>query len=231
MFDVVPGDTVKPYALICNGHDGSLAITIGATGVRVVCANTQRQALSDSKSGFLKIRHSKGSLKGKIEEARRKLGMAAEAMDVYAEEAKALAKVQMGSNQVKEYFTEFFPVEVKPKLEGVNGAQVLDAILTAKGTEKEVMAELLSGHYAETERIAKRNSKILDQLLENFEDKTNTIPGMAGTAWAALNSVSEYVDHQKEYRSADSRLSNVWFGSGDQLKQEAFASAKALANA
>jgi len=37
--------------------------------------------------------------------------------------------------------------------------------------------------------------------------------------------------HASAARSADARMHNVVFGSGDQLKQQAFAAAKELANA
>src|SRR5262249_30005108 len=40
------GDEIKPYALLCSSHDGSLAVHIKPTTVRVVCNNTLTLALS-----------------------------------------------------------------------------------------------------------------------------------------------------------------------------------------
>ena len=49
----------------------------------------------------------------------------------------------------------------------------------------------------------------------------SAMPHVKGTAYGLLNAVTEYVDHQ---RGGDAtRLSSAWFGSGEGLKNEAFA--------
>jgi phage/plasmid-like protein (TIGR03299 family) len=42
------------------------------------------------------------------------------------------------------------------------------------------------------------------------------------TAWGVLNSVTEYVDHQRRARSEDHRRDAAWFGRGAVLKQRAW---------
>ncbi len=42
-----------------------------------------------------------------------------------------------------------------------------------------------------------------------------------GTAFGLLNSVTEYVDHERRTRSTDHRLESAWFGQGALLKQRA----------
>jgi phage/plasmid-like protein (TIGR03299 family) len=42
-----------------------------------------------------------------------------------------------------------------------------------------------------------------------------------GTAWGLLNSVTEFVDHERRARSQDSRLDSAWFGQGAAVKQRA----------
>ena len=44
----------------------------------------------------------------------------------------------------------------------------------------------------------------------------------AGTAWGLLNSVTEFVDHQRRARSHDNRVDSAWFGAGATLKQKAW---------
>ena len=44
----------------------------------------------------------------------------------------------------------------------------------------------------------------------------------AGTAWGLLNSVTEFVDHQRRARSHDNRIDSAWFGAGATLKQKAW---------
>lgn len=50
----------------------------------------------------------------------------------------------------------------------------------------------------------------------------------AGTAWGLLNSVTEFVDHQRRARSDDHRRDAAWFGAGATLKQKAFEEAMKL---
>jgi phage/plasmid-like protein (TIGR03299 family) len=46
------------------------------------------------------------------------------------------------------------------------------------------------------------------------------IPGVAGTRWAMLNSVTELVDHERG-RSTNTRIDSAWFGTGAVLKNKA----------
>ena len=43
-----------------------------------------------------------------------------------------------------------------------------------------------------------------------------------GNAYGVLNSITEFVDHHSRNRTADAKLWNQFFGTGDNLKQEAF---------
>ena len=58
-----------------------------------------------------------------------------------------------------------------------------------------------------------------------FESVSNSLPGVKGTAWAAYNSVTEWVDH---YRSVPKlavdktrKLESIWIGSGAMMKENA----------
>ena len=51
-----------------------------------------------------------------------------------------------------------------------------------------------------------------------------------GTAWGLLNSVTEYVDHQRRARSEDHRRDAAWFGVGAHYKQRAWDSVLQLAS-
>lgn len=58
-----------------------------------------------------------------------------------------------------------------------------------------------------------------------FESPSNMLPGTAGTAWAAYNCVTEYVDHLRVVRKLQQdpsrQLDNTWLGSGAELKAQA----------
>jgi phage/plasmid-like protein (TIGR03299 family) len=220
--EVVPGDEVKPYALLCNGHDGGLAVHILPTTTRVVCNNTLNLALNQAGGKELVVRHSQ-SLKGKIELAKRHLGIIGQRVEQFQDEAQALARVLVATEaRMRSYAERFFPTKRKPDF--TDGAALLNTIVNGKQGSQEVVRDLLAGHFAETERIAKRNAGVLEQIQDNFERDP-----ARGTAWGAYNAVSQYVDHQAKYKTPENRLSSVWFGSGDDLKQEAYSAALAMA--
>ncbi|MBS1208794.1 MAG: Mycobacteriophage Barnyard protein gp56 [Proteobacteria bacterium] len=50
-----------------------------------------------------------------------------------------------------------------------------------------------------------------------------------GTAWGLLNSVTEFVDHQRRARSQDYRLDSAWFGQGAVIKKKALDEALKMA--
>jgi phage/plasmid-like protein (TIGR03299 family) len=77
--------------------------------------------------------------------------------------------------------------------------------------------------------IANINNKIIMKSIQPLFEKGrgNDMVGVRGTAWAALNSVSEYLQY---YRGADdqSRLDSLWFGAGGTLNQRALEKAVEL---
>lgn len=78
-----------------------------------------------------------------------------------------------------------------------------------------------------------RHEKIVQRWEENFDNPRNTLPGIRGTAWGAFNAVSEWADHQRNFRGLDQRMSDerrlnsIWFGSSDRIKQLAYSQALA----
>lgn len=52
-------DVVRKFLLLSNSHDGTLAVRIGFTPIRVVCNNTLSMAHSSNLSRLLKIKHTK----------------------------------------------------------------------------------------------------------------------------------------------------------------------------
>ena len=86
-----------------------------------------------------------------------------------------------------------------------------------------------------TDRQRQNRGEVLDRFRGNFDDHSNSLPVVRGTAWAAYNAVSEWADHQRprkgrdELARAESRLDSVWFGSSHQIKQRAYHQALQLA--
>ena len=75
---IINGDEFAPYIVFMNSHDGSGAIKVAATPVRVVCQNTLNLALTTAKRTWSAV-HT-GDIKGKLNDARETLSLASKYM-------------------------------------------------------------------------------------------------------------------------------------------------------
>lgn len=92
------GDKVEPYICFTNTHDGSGAVRICMTPIRVVCNNTLNMALEGAKRSW-STRHS-GDIKLRLEEARQTLQLADLYMKRLDEEADRLANEYMSDGEM-----------------------------------------------------------------------------------------------------------------------------------
>lgn len=102
-------DLITRYLLLTNSHDGSRAINVIVTPVRVVCNNTLSAATDRFDEG-IKIRHT-GDVQGKIDEARRALSLASERFEALASIYRQLIEVKLSGQEIVEYFESVFPRE------------------------------------------------------------------------------------------------------------------------
>lgn len=218
-------DVIYPYALFTNVHDGEHLAKVLPSSVRAECNNTLNLALSRGDERVLHIRHI-GDLAQRIGDARTKLGVIVRRMDRFQDEIDALAARSLSSTEVSDYLEHLFPTKrvTKLKIPG-DGAAALDDILASAESRRALAQELIANHQALTERQSKRNQQILDLVLANFAGDV-----AEGTAWGAYNAVSQWADHQMSVRQgAEGRFESAFFGRGDQVKQEAYQAALALA--
>jgi phage/plasmid-like protein (TIGR03299 family) len=184
-------DIVEKYLILANSHDGTSALKLFFSPVRVVCHNTLTEALKDAKGG-ISIRHS-GDITGKTNEARKVLGISIKWYNEFEELCKQLVKVQMTKGKAEGYFDKML--------------------------------------YGETIDEKKEESMVLknrkDDYMYLFEHgKGNDLPSVKGSAWCALNAITEYHDHYKviknETEDPTNRLKSIWFGNAAHIKGKAF---------
>lgn len=101
-------DVTRPYLLACNSHDGTRALRVLRTGVRVVCSNTLTWALGSGVG--VSLRHT-GRTTQRLEDARRVLGLASRGFRHMNEEMNAMARVQLGTRGLDEYLKRVWPDE------------------------------------------------------------------------------------------------------------------------
>lgn len=105
----IVGDDVEPYMCFTNAHDGTGAIKIAMTNVRVVCNNTLNFALSTAKRQW-STKHV-GDMDSKMEEAKLCLGLAKQynsELDAHADE---WANTKFERERIDEIFNEMFPID------------------------------------------------------------------------------------------------------------------------
>ncbi|MDD6571720.1 MAG: DUF932 domain-containing protein [Thermoflexaceae bacterium] len=106
---IISGERISPYLVFSNTHDGSGAVRVAVTPVRVVCNNTLNLALQTASRSFSMI-HT-GDVKGKVTEARETLFMAETYMENLGKEIENLRRQKMSDRQVREYIEMLLPLE------------------------------------------------------------------------------------------------------------------------
>ena len=106
---IISGERISPYLLFSNTHDGSGAIKVALTPIRVVCNNTLNLALSTAKRSWSMV-HT-GDIRSKMQEARDTLFMAERYMDELGKEFEALRLKKLSDQKVMEYIEVLLPVE------------------------------------------------------------------------------------------------------------------------
>lgn len=107
---ILPGDEVRKFILLSNGHDGKLAARIAFSPIRVVCANTLRMAHNSEASRMIRVRHNKG-IKVNIDKLRDIMNLANQEFEATAEQYRFLAKSQFRKDDVIKYVKKLFDIK------------------------------------------------------------------------------------------------------------------------
>lgn len=164
-------DEVEPYMVFSNSHDGTGAIKICMSPVRVVCANTLNLALNTAQRSW-STKHI-GNMEDKLEEARHCLGMASIYMDALDNEADRLANIKLDYEQINEILDQMFPV---------------------------------------TEKDSDRKRANVQKVKDNYSICyfMPDIEKFRGTAWAAVNAMSDMAGHSAPNRNTANYEENRW---------------------
>jgi phage/plasmid-like protein (TIGR03299 family) len=232
-FTLAGNDRVEATALFTNPHDGSGVARCIPTSDRVVCANTLRVATTKAGEKGLKIRHT-GSIKGKLDDARRALGIAVKGFEQFREQAEALRATRVPDHRqyvhgVLDGVLELTQAQARMGAEKLADADALTAMLDTH----EARQRLVKSY----QRKIEERGSILDDILNRYEQERTGLGGARGSAWAALNAVTEHADHYVKERKMGTqlerdgrRMESILTGDRDGMKQTALAAALALAN-
>ena len=168
--EIVPTDRVDHYLFLWNGHDGKSALRCAFTTVRVVCANTARVALSQSRGEGISIRHTK-NMALKVGEARRVLDIGQKAFAESDEFMKKMSDIPMTTSDWIDFCLTIFP---SPPVSE-------DGEFSKRAMTR-----------------ADNNRSTLTSLYH--DGRGARIPGVQGTAWGAYNAITEYAGYHRQTR-------------------------------
>jgi len=232
--EISQGDQVSSYLLLSNAHDGSRAITVAFTPIRVVCWNTLSIAhgMADKDADKMSGRAARvlhvGDMVRNLKTVEEEIVVAKRAIGVIVEQSKILRAKQIGPN---EYY-KFLEGVYAPEREAMR--QELDKV-RAYYNDKTHSTEALNEAFARMqeleEKIAKpfRRDTTLNKLVRLFEAG----PGaeMAGkTLLGAVSAVTHYEEHLRTGSTNEQRLHSSWFGGTTaSTRDRAYAVAAAMA--
>jgi phage/plasmid-like protein (TIGR03299 family) len=195
-------DEVKPYLLVANGHDGTLSVVCQPTTIRVVCRNILHASLKEGERSSMTVRfRHEGAIADKLESAKAALGLFTSARAAFEQQAKTLQAKTMDREDLQRFWLDVY-------------AATLDPVPATPVTSSEI-------------RKAEQAKQRLAQWASNF-DHDRGVSGSGASAWAAVNAVTQWFDHQRPLRASseaartDQRLTGNWWGDA------AIAKAKAL---
>ncbi len=165
------GDKTDPYMVFSNTHDGTGAVRVCMTPVRVVCNNTLNLALGSAQRAW-SVRHV-GDIAVRLNEARHCLDMANQYMGELGIEADRLANKTVTDERLKQILDELFPAN-------------------------DDMSDIQKRHV----------QQLKDEYMVCYF--APDIAKFRGTAWGAVNAMSDMVTHNKPHRNTANYRENNW---------------------
>lgn len=176
-------DTIYQYCLIVNSHDGSLAITVLFTNIRVVCYNTLSAALSGAK-GAHKICHTKNAA-DRVKEAFTIIGLLEDNSKANSAAYNAMKHNDLSKQEFFDYIGNIF--------------------ITA-----EEIAGLQKG---EKDILSTRKKNVIGEVLQFAQTGIGQKEALGNglNMWYAYNAVTGYLT-SKKYGSASDRFDSLILG-------------------
>jgi len=107
-------DLMKHYILLSNSHDGSLAVRVGFTPIRVVCNNTLCLAHESKASKLLRVKHTARVLES-LEEVRDVIDLAHREFAATVEQYRRLGSRQINTTDLVKYVRIVFGLREKKR--------------------------------------------------------------------------------------------------------------------
>jgi len=107
-------DRVSKYVLLSNSHDGTLAVRVGYTPIRVVCNNTLTLAHDENVSQLIRIKHT-GNVVENLEKVREVMDTANATFEATAEQYRFLASREINQKDLEKFVKVVFATPKQQK--------------------------------------------------------------------------------------------------------------------
>lgn len=125
-------DVVEKYVLLSNSHDGTLAVRVGFTPVRVVCNNTLSMAINSEASKLIRIKHTKNVVSN-LESVQDIMNLADSEFEATAEQYRLLTQKDINSKDLEKYIKLVFNATAKLAeaggTDGVNNKRIIEQVV------------------------------------------------------------------------------------------------------
>lgn len=189
-------ENIDPFLIFTNSHDGTGAIRVAITPVRVVCQNTLNLALHQASRHWSCVH--KGDIQSKLEEARFTLSSAEKYMEALEEEFGELKLKKVTEAQVRNMTEKLLEIEFNNLFnKALKTGNVID------------FKERLRQQKYEDKLNTKRND-----ILTIYHDKPDLV-GTEHSAFRFINAVSDYATHTADHKQTRNYQENLFMKVAD----------------
>ena len=107
---IAQGDVVEKFVLLSHGFDGSLAVRVGFTPIRVVCANTLAFAHNANASKLIRLKHTK-DIHENLANVREVMNVANQEFEATAEQYRLLARKSINQADLRLYVRKVLKIQ------------------------------------------------------------------------------------------------------------------------
>jgi phage/plasmid-like protein (TIGR03299 family) len=127
---IINGENIEPFLVFSNSHDGSTAINVAMTPIRVVCQNTLNLSLRQAKRSW-SAKHV-GNIGDKLHEAHETLELANTYMAELGKEIDTLNRIKLSDSKVMDFiYNELMPEpDNATDIQKKNIKQIRDDLIT-----------------------------------------------------------------------------------------------------
>ena len=193
---IMAEEKMENYLVFTNCHDGTGAIRVACTSIRVVCQNTLNLALSKA-SRHWSCAH-KGDIQSKLDEARYTLQNAEAYMEALEEEFGELKLKKVTEKQVRDMTEKLLEIEFADLFK--------KAVKTGKVVDfKEALRQ---------QKFEEKLNRKRTDILNIYFDKPD-LKGTEHTAFRFVNAVSDYATHTTDHKNTRNYQENLFMRTTD----------------